>query len=160
MRGSIVAQMEQVMDIEAIRQYCLQFPHTAEIVQWGADLCFKVDSKLFVVAAMEMVPQRISFKCTPENFAELCERPGIIPAPYMARAQWVSLERLNALPDAELREMISESCRLVWERLPMKRRVELERAAVGAKRPAVRRPKTASRKASVKTQSAKAGRRG
>jgi predicted DNA-binding protein (MmcQ/YjbR family) len=113
-----------MVDIEAIRQYCLRFPHTSEIVQWGADLCFKVDGKLFVVAAMEMVPQRISFKCTPENFAELCERPGIIPAPYMARAQWVSLERLNALPDAELREMIS----------------------------AVRKPKTASRKSAVKAK--------
>ena len=147
--------MEETVDIEAIRQYCLQFPHTTEIVQWGADLCFKVDGKLFVVAAMEMVPQRVSFKCTPENFAELCERPGIIPAPYMARAQWVSLERLNALPDAELREMISESYRLVWERLPMKRRAELESgAAVGAKRPAVRKPKPASRKSAVKARSA------
>jgi predicted DNA-binding protein (MmcQ/YjbR family) len=110
---------------------------------------------------------RVSFKCSPENFAELCERPGIIPAPYMARAQWVSLERLNALPDSELREMISESYRLVWERLPMKRRVELgSGAAAGARRPAVRKPKTESRKASVKakssvkTKSAKAGRRG
>ncbi len=69
------------MDIEDIRLYCLQFPHTAEIVQWGADLCFKVDGKLFVVAAIEMVPPRLSFKCTPEKFAELCERTGIIP-PY------------------------------------------------------------------------------
>jgi predicted DNA-binding protein (MmcQ/YjbR family) len=153
------------MDIEAIRKYCLQFPHTTEIVQWGADLCFKVDGKLFVVAAMEMVPQRVSFKCSPENFAELCERPGIIPAPYMARAQWVSLERLNALPDSELREMIAESYRLVWERLPRKRRTELEsgKAAV-AKRSATRKPKKGSRKSSVKTKaktkSVKAGRRG
>src|ERR1039457_1835286 len=142
--------MEEMMDIEAIRQYCLRFPHTTEIVQWAADLCFKVDGKLFVVAAMEMVPQRISFKCTPENFAELCERPGIIPAPYMARAQWISLERLNALPDSELREMISESYRLVWERLPRKRRAELESDPAVAKRPAVSKPKTTSRKSSVK----------
>ena len=157
------------MDIEAIRKYCLQFPHTSEIIQWGADLCFKVDGKLFVVAAMEMVPQRISFKCTPENFAELCERPGIIPAPYMARAQWVSLERLNALPDSELRELISESYRLVWERLPKKRQAELGSGApAGARRPAVRKPKKASRKSSVKAKSSaktktkrtKAGRRG
>jgi len=152
--------MEQMMDIEAIRKYCLQFPHTTEIVQWGADLCFKVEGKLFVVVAMEMVPQRVSFKCTPENFAELCERPGIIPAPYMARAQWVSLERLNALPDSELREMISESYHLVWERLPMKRRAELERsAAAGARRGAVLKPKSATRESAVKTKSTKAGRR-
>jgi predicted DNA-binding protein (MmcQ/YjbR family) len=113
------------MDIEAIRQYCLQFPHATENVQWGADLCFKVDGKLFVVAAIEMVPPRLSFKCTLENFAELCERTGIVPAPYMARAQWVSLLGLNAVPDDELRELIAESYRLVWKRLPKKRRAEL-----------------------------------
>src|SRR5208283_4178705 len=152
------------MEIDTIREYCLQFPHTTEVVQWGSDLCFKVDGKLFVVAAIEMVPQRLSFKVTPENFAELCERPGIIPAPYMARAQWVSLEWLNALPDSELRELIAESYRLVWERLPMKRRVKLEsgKAAVG-RRAAVPKAKTASRKSPIKTKaktkSAKAGRR-
>ncbi len=152
------------MDIEAIRKYCLQFPHTTEIVQWGAALCFKVDGKLFVVAAMEMVPQRVSFKCTPENFAELCERPGIIPAPYMARAQWVSLERLNALADSELRAMIAESYRLVWERLPKKRQAEL--ASNSVRRPATGKPKSASRqsaakaKSSVKIKRAKAARRG
>jgi predicted DNA-binding protein (MmcQ/YjbR family) len=152
------------MDLEAIRQYCLQFPHTTEIVQWGAALCFKVDGKLFVVARMDTVPLRISFKCSPENFAELCERPGIIPAPYMARAQWVSLERLNALADAELRELISESYRLVWERLPKKRRAELESGAAKRRKPAVRKSKSASRKASAKTSAkktrAKAARRG
>jgi predicted DNA-binding protein (MmcQ/YjbR family) len=146
------------MDIEAIRQYCLHFPHTTEIVQWGADLCFKVDGKLFVVAAVDMVPQRISFKCSPENFAELCERPAIIPAPYMARAQWVSLERLNALGDAELRNAISESYRLVWERLPKRRRAELESGAAKPRKPG--KSKSASRKASAKKKRAKAGRRG
>jgi len=118
------------MDIEAIRRYCPQFPHTTEIIQWGADLCFKVDNKLFVVAAIEMVPQRLSFKCTPENFAELCERAGIIPAPYMARAHWVSLLGLKALPDDELRQLIAEAYRLVWERLPKKRRAELAGSVV------------------------------
>jgi predicted DNA-binding protein (MmcQ/YjbR family) len=113
------------MDLDAIRQYCLQFPHTTENVQWGSDLCFKVDGKLFVVTALEPGAVRMSFKCSPESFAELCERPGVRPAPYMARAQWVALEQLNTLPDSELRELIGESYRLVWERLPKKRQQEL-----------------------------------
>ncbi|MGO9520395.1 MAG: MmcQ/YjbR family DNA-binding protein [Candidatus Korobacteraceae bacterium] len=136
------------MDIEAIRQYCLRFPHTTENMQWGADLCFKVDGKLFVVAAIEMVPQRLSFKCSPESFAELCEREGIIPAPYMARAQWVSLLGTNVVADDELRDLIAESYRLVWERLPKKRRAELE--AGGARK----EKKTALHKAPSKTKSA------
>jgi len=122
------------MDIEAIRKYCLRLPHTTENVQWGADLCFKVDGKLFVVAAIEMVPQRLSFKCTPENFALLCERTGVIPAPYMARAQWVSLLGLNAVPDDELRGLIAESYRLVWGRLPKKRQAELAVRATAQKK--------------------------
>ena len=110
------------MDIEAIRRYCLSFPHTSEVVQWGGTLCLKLDGKLFAVASLESGPPRLSFKASAENFVELCERPDIIPAPYMARAQWVCLERLNALPDSELRELLAESYRLVFERLPKKRR--------------------------------------
>jgi predicted DNA-binding protein (MmcQ/YjbR family) len=144
------------MDIEEIRLYCLKFPHTAEIVQWGADLCFKVDGKLFVVAAIEMVPPRLSFKCTPEKFAELCERTGIIPAPYLARAQWVSLLGFNAVPEAELRELIAESYRLVWERLPKRRRVELE-SSVAQKTEAAR--KAAPRKVAAGRKSAGARRK-
>ena len=113
------------MDIDALRRYCLQFPHATENVQWGCDLCFKVDGKLFLVTPLEPAPVKLSFKCTPENFAELCERPGVRPAPYMARANWVSLEQLNTLPDGELRELIAESYRLVFERLPKKRQQEL-----------------------------------
>src|SRR5664279_3035770 len=146
--------MERTMDLEAIRQYCLEFPHTTEIIQWGATLCFKVAGKLFVVAAVDMVPQRVSFKCSPENFAELCERPGIIPAPYMARAQWVSLERLNALPDSELREMISDSYRLVWERLPKKWQAELE-SAVEQRTSAARKSKKVSPKSPVAAKPSK-----
>ena len=143
------------MDIEAIRKCCLQFPHTTENVQWGYDLCFKVDGKLFAVTPLEPAPVRLSFKCSAENFAELCERPGVRPAPYMARAQWVALEQLNTLPDAELRQLLAESYRLVWERLPRKRREQLQSSATV--KPSGR--KAAGRKTAVKSQAAKAGRR-
>ena len=114
------------MDIDALRKLCLGFPHTTENVQWGCDLCFKVDGKLFAVAPLEVAPVRLSFKASPENFAELCERPGVRPAPYMARAQWVALDQLGTLPDFELRDLLAESYRLVWERIPQRRRSELE----------------------------------
>ena len=119
------------MDIDELRRHCLGFPHATENVQWGADLVFKVDGKMFAVAPLEVAPVRLSFKCTAENFAELCERPNIIPAPYMARAKWVALESFIAIPDAELRELLAESYRLVWERLPKKRREELSGTEIG-----------------------------
>ena len=152
------------MDIESLRKYCLSFPHTTENVQWGYDLCFKVDGKLFAVAPLEVAPLRLSFKCSHENFAELCEREGVCPAPYMARAQWVALEQLNTLPDTELRELLAESYRLVWERLPQKRRAELEKSGAMGQTVASGR-KTNSRSAKTtakakKARSAKLGNRG
>lgn len=152
------------MDIESLRKYCLSFPHATENVQWGYDLCFKVDGKLFAVAPLEVAPLRLSFKASPENFAELCEREGVRPAPYMARAQWVALEQLNTLPDMELRELLAESYRLVWERITKKRRAELEKA--GAKKRSIasgRAKSSRSTKATskpAKKRSAKPGSRG
>ena len=116
------------MDIDGIRKHCLSFPHTIEMVQWAADLVFKVDGKMFAVAPLEVAPVQLSFKCTPENFVELCERPGIIPAPYMARAQWVAPETLSAVAGSELRDLLAQSYQLVWERLPKKRREALASA--------------------------------
>jgi predicted DNA-binding protein (MmcQ/YjbR family) len=116
------------MDIDGIRKHCLSFPHTIEMVQWGADLVFKVDGKMFAVAPLEVARVQLSFKCTPENFVELCERQGIIPAPYMARAQWVALETLNAVSESELRDLLAQSYQLVWERLPKRRREALASA--------------------------------
>jgi len=117
------------MDVDGIRKHCLSFPHTIEMVQWGADLVFKVDGKMFAVAPLEVAPVQLSFKCTPENFVELCERQGIIPAPYMARAQWVALETLSAVSESELRDLLAQSYQLVWERLPKKRREALTGSA-------------------------------
>jgi len=122
------------MDIDAIRRFCLQFPHVTENVQWGYDLVFKVDGKMFLVMPLEPAPVRMSFKASAENFDELCERPGVRPAPYMARAQWIALEQLNTLPDSELRELLAESYRLVFERLPKKRQHELQGDATTAQR--------------------------
>jgi len=141
------------MDIDGIRKHCLGFPHATENVQWGCDLCFKVDGKLFAVAPLEVAPVRLSFKCTRENFAELCERPGIIPAPYMARAQWVSLQSLDAVPDGELRDFLGQSYDLVWQRLPKKRREEL--ASVGGSKPKSK-PATALEKKDAPNSAAKA----
>lgn len=75
------------MDIECLRRHCLSLPHVTEQVQWGDNLVFKVGGKMFAVAPLEPAEVWLSFKCSDEEFAELIERPGIIPAPYLARAK-------------------------------------------------------------------------
>src|SRR6266850_2531125 len=101
------------MDVESIRHFCLSFPDATEILQWGEDLCFKIRGKIFAVLDLGSVPQRLSFKCTPDKFAELTEHEGISPAPYVGRYKWVLLERLAVLSPSELKDSIRESCAMV-----------------------------------------------
>jgi predicted DNA-binding protein (MmcQ/YjbR family) len=109
---------ENNMDVEEIRRFCLAFPHATEDVKWGNDLTFSVGGKMFAVTGLEEAQSSISFKCTPEKFAELVEKDGIIPAHYVARYHWVTVEKPDALPKDELKDLIKNSYRLVWEKLP------------------------------------------
>jgi predicted DNA-binding protein (MmcQ/YjbR family) len=131
------------MTLDKLREYCLTFPGATEQIQWGADLVFKVGGKMFCVACTDVAPNVMSFKCDDEMFAELCERDGIIPAPYMARAKWVALERWDTVGDREIKPLLAEAYRLVREKLPKKTQIELEQA--GARK---RVPQAAARPAS------------
>jgi len=115
------------MDIEQIRTYCLSFPHVTENVQWGYDLVFKIGGKMFAVTVLEAAPHCLSFKCTPEKFAELIEREGIEPAPYVARYHWVALERFNALSERELKGLLRNAYDLVRAKLPQKIQTRLDK---------------------------------
>jgi predicted DNA-binding protein (MmcQ/YjbR family) len=120
------------MNIDQLRKLCLSLPGATEQIQWGDDLLFKVGGKMFAVTPLEPRKVWISLKASPENFAELTERPGVIPAPYLARAKWISLESQDALPDAEIAQLVRESYELVLAKLPRKIRESI------AKGPAVR----------------------
>jgi predicted DNA-binding protein (MmcQ/YjbR family) len=115
------------MDVEQVRAYCLSFPHVTESVQWGNDLVFKIGGKMFAVIGLDSASDHcISFKCTPEKFAELIEQDGINPAPYVARYHWVALERFNVLSEKELKVLLSNAYDLVLAKLPKKARAELD----------------------------------
>jgi predicted DNA-binding protein (MmcQ/YjbR family) len=124
------------MNIDWIRELCLSFPGATEQIQWGCDLLFKVGGKMFAVTPLEPAPVYLSFKASPENFAELTERPGIIPAPYLARAQWVALETKDALAIEELARLLRESYDLIFAKLPKKTRESLLREPAGKRRQA------------------------
>src|SRR5205085_8944630 len=98
-----------------------KLPEVTEDVKWGHDLCFCVAGKMFTVVSLER-PHSIAFKCTPESFGELVERPGIIPAPYMARNLWVQEQELGeALERRELEPLINTAYALVVAKLPKSR---------------------------------------
>ncbi|MBC8031944.1 MAG: MmcQ/YjbR family DNA-binding protein [Pyrinomonadaceae bacterium] len=109
------------MDIESVRKFCLSLPHVTEDVQWGSDLLFRIGNKMFAVVGLEPSSDHcMSLKCTPEKFAELTEQEGIMPAPYVARYHWVALERFDALPERELKALLTKAYELVRDKLPKK----------------------------------------
>jgi predicted DNA-binding protein (MmcQ/YjbR family) len=114
------------MELEWVRKYCLSLPHSTEKVQWGNDLVFKIGGKMYAVVVLEPGALWMSFKCTPEEFAELVERPGIIPAPYSARYHWVALESEDALPVKEIKSRLKKSYELVFAGLPKKTQAALK----------------------------------
>jgi len=113
------------MNIDWIRDLCLSFPHTTEQIQWGDDLVFKVAGKIHAITVLKPAKVWLCFKVSPENFVELTERPGIVPAPYLARAKWVALETTDALSPIELAALLRESYDMVVAKLPKKTREEL-----------------------------------
>jgi predicted DNA-binding protein (MmcQ/YjbR family) len=127
------------MDLESIRRYAKSLPHVDEDVKWGHDLCFLIGRKMFCVLNLE--PQRgdkslVAFKATPEEFTELVERDGVIPAPYMARNHWVSLEDYATLPWRELQQRIARSYELVKATLPKKLQAALGAAPAPSRKAA------------------------
>ncbi|MGH9659446.1 MAG: MmcQ/YjbR family DNA-binding protein [Bryobacteraceae bacterium] len=114
------------MTLAAFRRYCRSQPHATENVQWGHDLVFKIAGKMFAVVSLDPASQgQFSFKCTPEEFAELTEREGVVPAPYVARYHWVLVEDPDALPAAELKRLVRQSYEMVRAKLPAKVRARL-----------------------------------
>jgi predicted DNA-binding protein (MmcQ/YjbR family) len=115
------------MNLESLRAYCRTLPKVTEDVKWGNDLCFLIAEKMFCVASLDPKEGgRVSFKCTQEHFAELIERDSIIPAPYMARNHWVSLQSWSALRDSDIKTYVRESYQLVRSKLPKKVQLGLE----------------------------------
>jgi predicted DNA-binding protein (MmcQ/YjbR family) len=123
------------VDIDWIRKLCLSFPGATEQILWEVDLVFKVGGKMFAVARLEPAPVCLSFKCSDEDFVELTERQGIIPAPYIARAHWVALEFESAIARPELERLLRQAHALILAKLSQKKRNELLKPAARKPRP-------------------------
>jgi predicted DNA-binding protein (MmcQ/YjbR family) len=127
------------MSIEAVRKICRSLAGVDEDVKWGNDLVFSVGGKMFAAIDLEP-PHAIAFKCSDAAFGDLVERPGIIPAPYLARAKWVQETEFGETLDLrELAGLLRAAHGIVASKLPKSRRPQMEgpvgqRKAKAAKR--------------------------
>jgi len=114
------------MDEPELRKLIAGWPGVEAGIKWEHDLVFTVAGKMFCVTCVQGPNAgAMSFKVEDERFLELTERPGFMPAPYMARAHWVQVARPAKLRAEELQRFVRRSYELVRSRLPKKTQREL-----------------------------------
>ncbi|MYN05790.1 MmcQ/YjbR family DNA-binding protein [Pseudoduganella aquatica] len=113
------------MKLEKAIAVCRALPGATEDIKWGADLVFSVGEKMFAVTGNCADAEGISFKVDDERFLELTDRPGIIAAPYLARAKWVKIVDFKAVSDAEAAELLTRSHAIIFGKLTKKLQREI-----------------------------------
>lgn len=120
------------MNIDAMRRYCAALPGATVDIKWGADECHCVGGRMFAVFGPKNGHGRsVSFKCDPARFLELTDVPGIVPAPYLARAHWVQVQDAKALTDTQARELFARAHELILAKLTRRARDAIAAAAAG-----------------------------
>lgn len=116
------------MDAERVRAWLLELPHVVETMQWGANLVFwvgdkAIGGKMFALVNLDEDGKGVlSFAAGPERFAELLELEGITPAPYLARAHWVTIRDWRTLNAPALQEHLKHGHNLIYQKLPRRTR--------------------------------------
>jgi predicted DNA-binding protein (MmcQ/YjbR family) len=119
------------MDNERIREFCLSLPHATESVNWGHHLVFwvgdkAIGGKMFALIHLDGEGTGVVwFHCGAERYQELLEIDGIIAAPYMAKAHWVTVERWNVMRQREFEDQLRKAHTLIFEKLPKRTKTVL-----------------------------------
>lgn len=112
------------MNAEQVREFCLALPGAREDVKWGSNQVFSIaGNKMFAV--LGLLANGLAFKVDADLFLSHVDRPGIRPAPYLARAHWISMQTPFPLSDSELQALLQRSHQLVVAKLPKLKRVGL-----------------------------------
>ena len=112
------------MNIESLRAYLMSLPHVEETMQWGDNIVFwagdkAIGGKMFALANLSPDSNGVlSFAAGPERYAELLEIEGAFPAPYLARASWIAIERYDVFSSNELKDLLRNAYDLVFAKLP------------------------------------------
>lgn len=110
---------------------CEKLPATTNVVQWGDASVWKIGGKIFAICSTwgdsgaQSAPERISFKCSDLSYQILIEQDGVIPAPYLARAKWVQVQKTGALSNEDIETYIRSAHEIIAGKLTKKLRQDL-----------------------------------
>jgi len=103
------------MNIEELRNYCLQKPDAEETFPFGeTTMVFKVQGKAFLLAGLDDDDLQFNVKCDPEHAIELREQfPCVQPGYHMNKKHWNTIVADGSVPDSMLQSWIDDSYNLV-----------------------------------------------
>lgn len=114
------------MTYDQITKFMLSLPGAELSIKWGSDHTFVISGKMFAAMGPKSdKPHGISFKADEIGFEVLTQKRGIVPNKYLARAHWVSLDKLERLPDKQLKAYLARAHAIVAAGLPKKKRAAL-----------------------------------
>lgn len=103
------------MNIETIRNYCLQKPNVEESLPFGPDvIVFKVNNKMFLLLPLDTDVLQFNVKCDPELVLELreqyiCVQPGY----HMNKKHWNTIIVDGTVSSSKIKEWIDQSYNLI-----------------------------------------------
>lgn len=112
------------MNPDAVARYLLQLPGVHEERKWGNCRVFSIAGNK-MIAILDLMGSDLAFKVDQDLFLGFTDRPGIRPAPYLARAHWISMAVPFPLTNVELQTLLRRSHQLVVGRLPKLKRIGL-----------------------------------
>ncbi|KAF0866673.1 MmcQ/YjbR family DNA-binding protein [Pseudomonas sp. LD120] len=109
---------------QQVAAFCLSLPGVREDYKWGGVRVFSIaTNKMF--ALQNLRGESLAFKVDQELFLGHVDRPGIAPAPYLARAHWIIMHTPYPLGATELTQLLQRSHQLVVSKLPKRTQVGL-----------------------------------
>lgn len=99
----------------AVLEACaLALPAATKVVQWGGSDVYKVGGKIFAIVGLG---GRLMFKVTDLAYEVMTQSGMARPAPYLARAKWVSFDDLDGLDPDEVADWLKTAHGLIAAKL-------------------------------------------
>ena len=115
------------MNIEQLREFCLQKPYVTEEFPFGPEtLVFKVAGKMFALTGLDSPELTVNLKADPDYSVELREKYAEVqPGYHMNKLHWNTVSFEESLPEELLKELIDHSYSLVVASFSKSKRKEL-----------------------------------
>jgi predicted DNA-binding protein (MmcQ/YjbR family) len=116
------------MNVQCLKKLCAGFPGSTEKLSGAPSnvLVYYVGGKFFAYfKTSDPEKWRFSLRVPPDRFVELTGMPGIKPARYMGRFHWVTIVKVESMPNDYIEELVEWSYQKAFAGLTRKKQNEI-----------------------------------